>query len=598
MRLEEFKDALCGCRSLTECDRFLRESLSEARFLFYGPTRAELQKQSFDYEQVLFAFENSPAGREIVSGAKPPSSVLALLVFLLSVFHRAGLRTAILRVADLLPPGPLRYRAEAVFQYKHITDSRRDYIERFNRIVELIQKARESAPENRRAAGENLLLEYALDALLVPLDAGVDLRAQLRARFLDDGDVRRRCPVLSRVETKIRRLLGLDVEELRIEQNAVRCRIAEDLYSEACELLRERPLAVPSEEPELEREPGTQQYEWLPDWLEGRLMDMGAEYRQRRSEARRNLQLSHGELKEYLGTYFPRTVVEAWNVVAELLWVQAVCRMIFGKNPIRILDLGSGTGGAVVGTLLALDRRNEPRVIEVTSIDGNQEALGLQVQILQSLQGGLPFEVVTRQRVARLPTDVDGFVAELSAMVQQMGSRYDLVLCWKFLSEFYNSSYASALGIIKNTLRIASRALAPDGLCIAADVTTCDNGHEFFPEILNREANQHDSDPEASMRTVLPLPCAWSSSACGALACFTQRRFAVRHRLAPNDQTKIAYRVFAPSSFARSVVATFTRHPAYRVNARRADEACFGGGQREAATRYPCGYTGFFAKRS
>ena len=468
--------------------------------------------------------------------------------------------------------------------------------------MELIQKAQTSSPDKRKAAGEDLLLEYALEALLASLDAGVDLRPQLRARFLDDGDARMRYPVLSRVETKIRRLLGLDIERLRIEQNGVRCRIAEDLYSEACELLPECLLAAPSEEPELEGEPGIQQYEWLPDWLEGRLTDMGAEYRQRRSEASQNLQLSHGELKEYLGTYFPRTVVEAWNVVAELLLVPAVRHTIFGKDPIRILDLGSGTGGAVVGTLLALDRGGEPRVIEVTSVDGNQDALGLQGQILHSLQARLPFEVVTRQRVVRLPTDVDGFVAELlamvEAMVEQMGSRYDLVLCWKFLSEFYNSSYASALGIIKNTLGIASRALASDGLCIVADVTTCDNGREFFPETLNREANQHDSDPETSMRTVLPLPCAWSSSACGALACFTQREFAVRHRLAPNDQTKIAYRVLAPNSFPLSVVSAFTRRPAYRVNARRPEFACAGGGQRRLAFPCPCGYTEFLAERA
>lgn len=230
---------------------------------------------------------------------------------------------------------------------------------------------------------------------------------------------------------------------------------------------------------------------------------------------------------------------------------------------------------------------------------GWYHALTLQSKILLSLRKSLPFELLAYQRQVDLPFDLEGFVSAFSDIADQEGSRYDLILCWKCISEFYNYAFAPALGIIQNMLRIASRMLVPHGLCIVADVTTSDNHYELFAKTLNREANEHDCSPEAFMRTVLPLPCARSASMCRRRDCYTQRKFVVHHRLAPKDETKIAYRVFAPSPFAQSVVSTFTEHSAYRVNAYRGDEACSGRHIiKDPTHRYPCGYTGFFAERN
>ncbi len=182
-----------------------------------------------------------------------------------------------------------------------------------------------------------------------------------------------------------------------------------------------------------------------------------------------------------------------------------------------------------------------------------------------------------------------------SAIAEQEGHRYDIITCWKCLCEFYNVNFAPAQGIIRNTLRLASRMLVPYGLCIVSDVTTTDNKYEYFAMTLNREANEQDSAPDAITRTIIPLPCARAATTCTARACYTQRRFQISHRLAPHDSTKIAYRVFAPLSLAASVTATFTRKPAYRVNAARPTEACFDGQKREVDGAHPCGYTGFFA---
>lgn len=136
--------------------------------------------------------------------------------------------------------------------------------------------------------------------------------------------------------------------------------------------------------------------------------------------------------------------------------------------------------------------------------------------------------------------------------------------------------------------------LTPFSLCVLSDVTTTDNGYEFFAQTLNRESNEYESTSQAIMRTIIPLPCATKSTTCRAQTCYTQRRFEVVHRLANHDVTKIAYRVFAPTSFANSITATFVKQVAYRVNSAHPDEACFKGVKVPFSSDAQCGYTGFF----
>ena len=596
MTLRELQQTLRQCQSLTVCDEFLREHLHEIRPLFYGLTRSELQSCCFEYEDTFYAFVNSSTGYEIQQGIEPPSSVVALLIFFFSLFERAGLFTAIRVVAELLPNGSLRNRTEAIFEYKNITDARKDYIERFDRIVELIHDAWTENPEVYRTNSEDLLLEYALDALLLPKSSHVDLREAMMTCFQDPVK-RQRYPLLN--STKLHNVFNLDFEALSREHTAVRSRIVESLHSEACELVPESLICRVAEDLQGEEIPSVQKYKLLPGFIDAQLTRMGASYQKQYQGARFNFGATPEDNRIYLGTYFPRTVIESWNIFSELLSVPVISSAISQKDTIRILDIGSGTGAAVVGVLLALSnwgRCNVP--IEVTSMDINQDALVKQGEFLENLRESISLDFTMDLRHVDLPFDLDGFVQALSAIEDKEGRRYDLITNWKCLCEFYNMNFASAQGIICNTIQIVSQMLLPYGLYILSDLTTSDNGCEFFSMTLNREANKHDINPESSVRTILPLPCARSSSLCNEGKCYTQRRFVLGHQLVRNDITKIAYRVFAPNSFAQTIGATFTQHPAYRVNAARATEACFGGRKGEAEINCcPCGYTGFFAER-
>lgn len=595
MTLQDLQQEINRWSSLSVCDDFLKAHLQEIRPLFYGLTSAELQASRIDYEDTLLILVNSRAAQAIRDGAEPPSSVIALLIFFLSLFQRAELYAKIRTVADYLPSGSLRTRAEAIFEYKNITNSRKDYLDRFERIVSLIEEAWVDGPAVRQKQCEDLLIEYALDALIYPKAAGIDLRTRITTCFLDPAAARQH-PILNVKE--IKRIFDLDNEELLREHNTVRSRIVESLHSEACDLVPGLFISPVAEELQGRKAAVSHEHNRLPSFIDDQLDRMGAVYQRKKQGARFNFEATHEDNQIYLGTYFPRTVIETWNILSELLSIPAIGSAIRQKETIRILDIGSGTGAAVAGTLLALSNWGRCEApVEITAIDTNQDALCKQGDILESLRDFINLDFTLDPYCVNLPFDLESYVPALSAIADQFGTRYDIITSWKCLCEFYNVKYASAQGIIRNTLHIVSRLLLPYGFCIVADVTSKDNPFEYFSMTLNREANLHDRDPQAKMRTILPVPCARDSSTCHDGRCFTQRRFVLNHRRIKNDETKIAYRVFAPHSFTETITANFTEHPAYRVNAARPNESCFGGRIGEGNRSDPCGFTGFFTER-
>jgi len=587
MTLQELRIEMARCQSLAECDDFLLANLHEIRPIFYGFTRRQLQegRRYLDYENAFLEFTSSAAGRAIWAGNEPPATVVALLIFFLSLFERAQLYTAVLEVAKLLPAGPLRQQGEAIFEYKNIQNTATDYLDRFDRILTLLQEAWNSSAEIGRGLCEDLLSEYAIDALT----ANIDISRGITSCF-SNPSAQQRYPILSNIQT----LLNADLDGFPLILRTIRSQIIEAHHAQACALVPDCLITRQSEELTGEALQPFQAILQLPDFLLDKLDQMGAEYNQQRQNARFNFDADSSQNRIYLGTYFPRTVIESWNIFTELFSVPIIQSALRQKDVIRLLDIGSGTGAAVVGILLALRDWGEcEAVVKITSLDTNQDALAKQIEILASLREQLPFEIAYEMRTVQFPFDIEGYVPVLASIADSENYEYDLITCWKFLCEFYNSNFASAQGLIRNTLNIASRMLSPYGLYVVADVTANNNLFEYFTFTLNREANEHDAAPNTETRTILPLPCGRRSGTCYG-NCYTQRHFQVRHRLTSNDLTKIAYRVLAPDAFAHSITATFTDLRAYRINAARQNEACFNGRRGEESGTLPCGYTGFF----
>ena len=595
MTFETFQTQLLQCQTPEECDAFLRQQLHEIRPLFYGLTRAELKERRFFFADLFYQFANMATTEHMRRQGLPPS-VLALLILFISFFERAGLFPALHAAANLLPPdSSLHCRVEAIFQYKNITDASSNYIARFNTIMGHLQRAWQDGTPQVRAQCEDLAIEYYAEAILESHRVGLDLREDMQ-RLFRDPQAARTFPFLG--SQRFAGILVLEDEPLQRERAATRSRIVEALHAEACSLAPEVLLLQAAYEHLAEEIPDAQELSDLPDYLDARLAQLGARYNPQHQVVRVGLNADDDRNRTYLGTYFPRSFVEIRNILTELCSIPAVADAFAQKDVIRILDIGSGTGGSTTGGILAIAEAIDDDVpIEVTSLDGNADALAKQRAVLETISGQIPNPLTTNLIQSAFPTDIDGFVQTLQTFASAEGPKYDLVLFWKHLSEYYNTNYAQANGIVQHALQIASTLLVPNGLCCTLDLTTTDNGVEYFAMTLNREANAYDISPGATMTTILPLPCARHSRTCRLANCYTQRVFLVNHRLRRNDYSKVAYRVFAPNAFAASIVATYMNHASYRVNAHRPEEACLGGSIGVVRENCPSGYTGFFSGR-
>jgi hypothetical protein len=592
MTLQDLTSDLSQCQSLAECDKYLQKNLQEIRPLFYAVTFNELRENNryFVYEDAFNAFTCSLIGAAIRDGETPPDSVIALLIFFLSLFEKAQLYYSILAIADLLPDGTLRCRCRAIFRYKYITNASSDYITNFDSILQDLDKAWDSSSDNVRLQCEDLLNEYAFEAVLRPWTVGYNIRQEIVNCFSNPSAIDR-YPILQNIQIHSLQYLGVD--ELSLELLKVRSRIVESLHIEACELVP-NVLLLDIEDGSLDDYTVVPQIiTSIPDFLSKKLFEMGAIHCPQRYNARFNFDSDQDQNRIYLGTYFPRTVIESLNIYQELLAIPVISYAFSKKDTIKIIDIGSGTGAAVTGLLLALSKWNCKVPVKITSIDYNADALSKQEEILAYLGKELSLKLEYETRQVSFPFDLDRFVTEFSIFTDREGPIYDVVSCWKCLCEFYNVNFAQAQGIIRNTILLASKMLVPKGLCVVADVTTKDNAFEYFSMTINREINLHDRSTDAITRTVLPIPCSRNSLSCQS-SCFTQRRFKVSHTLTTEEDTKIAYRVLAPFEFANMITSSFSSQSTYRVNAARSTEACFNGNKIHKIGDIPCGYTNYF----
>ena len=97
-------------------------------------------------------------------------------------------------------------------------------------------------------------------------------------------------------------------------------------------------------------------------------------------EVKDTLHMDGRKLQNYLGAYFPRSFVEAREICNDLLNVEIINKTFKNKEEINILDIGSGTGGNLMGLLYCLKENKllDNKKISVISIDGNEDALEYQ----------------------------------------------------------------------------------------------------------------------------------------------------------------------------------------------------------------------------
>ena len=323
----------------------------------------------------------------------------------------------------------------------------------------------------------------------------------------------------------------------------------------------------------------------IPKYIEHTARQLGARYAPDHNAVRSNLNADDWSVKSYLGTYFPRTVFEFKTIIGEMLEHSAIQGSLKKTRPLRILDLGSGTGGAWIGLALAVEQAQMAADLSIEAIDGNATALAVQKSFAQAITTATGMHIDLNTRQVTLGITRKGFFADLSNALSALVGKFDVVLVSKHLSEFYENNLQESPGIIQDALRLLSGVLTKEGFLVVLDLTTQTKGSgTFFPITMAREVASYIRNTQSGVRPVLPVPCAMhmASSCAGIGSCYTQRKLTFFHGLATPgylrpEITKIAYLVFSPNGHADQICSTYPVGVAYGVNANKPFVACKAG---------------------
>ncbi len=283
----------------------------------------------------------------------------------------------------------------------------------------------------------------------------------------------------------------------------------------------------------------------LPHWLDLVLFKkFGAVYSPEYNRYEYNLDLNEQEVKVYLGTYFPRSYAEAFCVFDDLLSNHNYLNILNGKPQINILDYGCGTGGELIGLLVALSKYlNTTKEINVTVVDGNSNALNSLREIASELKSRTHHNISLACIEKTIETEED-----LENMIGD--SLYHFVLNSKMVCELI-SKKVIADNAYSKVADVLTSLMAEDGILYMLDVTTMDsNLRQFYPRLMNQELNEYLSNNK-SFATLLPLACSsWYSC---KEACFIQQTFCVSHSQKHNDESRVCYRLICRQNFKDKV---------------------------------------------
>ena len=205
----------------------------------------------------------------------------------------------------------------------------------------------------------------------------------------------------------------------------------------------------------------------LPNWLDRYLFfDLGAKYSPNHSRFEYNLNLNTGEIKVYLGTYFPRSFVEVKSIFEEFSQNSNYLSLVGERTSVSILDLGCGTGGDLFGLLSFLEKY-EPSLesVKLLAIDGSQMALRFFEKIMAEFKKHSRLKIDYRIGPVFIESEND-----LNLVSDVLSDKCDLILSCKAICEMLakrrikNKAY-------KQTASMLSSKLTDKGIMLIEDVT-------------------------------------------------------------------------------------------------------------------------------
>lgn len=286
----------------------------------------------------------------------------------------------------------------------------------------------------------------------------------------------------------------------------------------------------------------------LPHDIDELIFDkLGASYQPDFKKFSQNLELDKENVLQYLGTYFPRSFAEAYSIVKDLLKNEEIRQRIAEKEEFNILDIGSGTGGNVIGTIVALSQELPLVNIKLTVIEGNRHGIRYFERILMHLVENLELKISSNVIYSKFQSIIDLY----NDTRLYCDESYDLITTSKLINELIAENPNSYYDFLKTY----SKHLSDIGLIIILDVTTKIDGIGFIPVALNRQATAFIKEKIEEFKTLLPVSCSQNDEVCNT-NCFSQKIFEVSHSNRSFDRSKVTFRVIGRYQHIDDITST------------------------------------------
>lgn len=288
----------------------------------------------------------------------------------------------------------------------------------------------------------------------------------------------------------------------------------------------------------------------LPVWIESFLFDtLKARYEPDWRRFSDNLDLSDEEQRKYLGTYFPRSFVELNTIFSNLFKSGRFQSVYSNLDTIAILDICSGGGGDLMGTITAcLQNSKRLKTLLITVIEACESSINSLRYFIQECRKQYPYVTIECKCIRCRILSVNDILAQ---PINEYFP-YDIILFNKAGSELFRQGIKT---VYKDICSVLAPLLNLSGVLCILDITMKDEGTGiFYPQILNEQVNRFISE-DGSFSSILPLSCRFKERECNT-PCYTQQVFSVSHRGRYNDVSKVAYRLLGHRVFVDDI----TRH--------------------------------------
>lgn len=288
----------------------------------------------------------------------------------------------------------------------------------------------------------------------------------------------------------------------------------------------------------------------IPQWLDKIIFDdFKAVYELRPTEVVYNPDQPYDFVRLYLGTYFPRSYAEAYGIVSQLLSMSGFANHLKDLEEINMLDFCCGTGGEIIGTIVAL-QSNLPSLkrVNVDAFDANADAIRFLYHLVEAVNKveEIKIEININPQCVYIESE-----REIQDIVNMTNVQYHFMMSFKAINEFVQRKTFEV-----NAYELVASHFFPlltqYGVFIMTDVTTkLNNSALFYPQMMNLGLNNYIRE-SSHYKSIIPTACLNHEANCPG--CFMQDIFHVTHRRKVNDVSKVAYRVVARLELANEIM--------------------------------------------